>query len=130
MRRRAAVRALAAALPLGLVGCLSSLPRATGPRTPPEPDDAAPDAGEEPTVADIDVEPTDDDMLRVLATVRNPQSAPITPTVVARVTVDGEEHARRAEVEVPANGRATASIEFEVTFAAFSSGGSVSASLA
>jgi multidrug efflux pump subunit AcrA (membrane-fusion protein) len=128
MRRRAVVRALVAALS-GLAGCSGDLPRATGPRTPPEPSSPPSSAADEPTVSDIDVEPTDDGRLRVVATVRNPRSAPITPTVVVRVTVDDAERVRRTDLEVPANDVASARIDFDVTFDAFSSDGGVTASL-
>lgn len=129
MRRRAVVRALAAAVPSGLAGCSGNLPRATGPRTPPEPSSPPSSAADEPTVSDIDVEPTDDGRLRVVATVRNPRSTPITPTVVVRVTVDDAERVRRTDLEVPANDEASARIDVDVTFDAFSSDGGVTASL-
>jgi hypothetical protein len=129
MRRRDVLRSLLVAAPLGLGGCLGDLPGATGPRGPPEPAEPSPSAGGEPTVADLDVEPTDDELLRVVATVRNPRDATVTPTVVVRVTVGGEEFVRRTPVEVPARDEADATLDFDVTFADFSANGNVSASL-
>jgi hypothetical protein len=126
VRRR---RLLALALPALAPGCLSGLPTASGPRAPPEPD-GTPGGRTGTAVSDIDVEPTDDDRLRVVATVRNDGGDPVDARVVVTVTVGDEESVRETTVRVPAGDTATASVAFDVTFDAFSADGSVSARVA
>jgi hypothetical protein len=120
--RRSLVAALAA---LG-AGCLADLPSATGPRSGPTPS-GTPGTPAGPTVADVDVEATDDDLLRVVATVRNRGTSARTTRVVVTVTVAGEESVREASVSVAAGETATASVEFDVAFDEFAGDGSVSA---
>jgi hypothetical protein len=128
MRRR---RLLALALPALAPGCLSGLPTASGPRAPPEPDGTpGGDTGTGVSVSDIDVEPTDDDRLRVVATVRNRGGTPVDARVVVTVTVGGDETVRETTVRAPAGESATASVAFDATFDAFSADGSVSARVA
>ena len=125
MRRRRLLRALAA-VPALLGGCLSGLPGATGPRSGPTPD-GTPGGQTGVVVEDIDVEPTDDDRLRVLATLRNRDPEPTDATVVVTVTVAGEETVREATVRVPGQGTVETSVEFDAAFDEFSGDGSVSA---
>ena len=125
MRRRRLLRALAA-LPALLGGCLSSLPTATGPRSAPEPE-GTPGQRTGVVVADLDIEPTDDDRLRVLATLRNRDPEPTDATVVVTVTIADEETVRESTVRVPGQGTVETGVEFDATFDAFSEDGSVSA---
>lgn len=125
MRRRRLLRALVA-LPALFGGCLSSLPTATGPRSGPTPDDT-PGQQTGVVVSDVDVEPTDDDRLRVLATLRNRDPEPTDATVVVTVTIAGEASEREATVRVPGRGSTAASVEFDATFDEFTGDGSVSA---
>jgi len=128
MRRRRLIRSLAV-LPALLPGCLAGLPRASGPRSGPTPDGTPGGAGGV-GVDDVDVEPTDDDRLRVVVSVVNRGAERTEARVVVTVETDGEEAVRQTTVAVPAGGRATARVEFETTFEAFSSDGSVSARVA
>jgi hypothetical protein len=122
MRRRR----LLAALPALLGGCLSNLPTATGPRSGPTPD-GTPGERTGVVVADVDVEPTADDRLRVLATLRNRGPEPTDATVVVTVTVAGEESVRESTVRVPGGATVETSVAFDATFDAFTGDGSVSA---
>ncbi len=128
MRRRRLLCALAA-LPALLSGCLAGLPRASGPRSGPTPD-GTPGGEGGVTVADVDVEPTDDDLLRVVVSVGNRGAGRTAARVVVTVDAGGDESVRQTTVSVPAGGTATARVEFETTFDAFSSNGSVSARVA
>lgn len=128
MRRRRLLCALAA-LPALLSGCLAGLPRASGPRSGPTPDGTPGEEGGV-TVADVGVEPTDDDRLRVVVTVTGRGAERTEARVAVTVRVDGEASVRETAVTVPAGGTTTADVEFGVTFDAFSSGGSVSARVA
>ncbi len=128
MRRRRLLCSLAA-LPALLSGCLAGLPRASGPRSGPTPDGTPGEEGGV-TVADVGVEPTDDDRLRVVVTVTNRGAERTEARAAVTVRVDGEASVRETAVTVPAGGTTTADVEFGVTFDAFSSGGSVSARVA
>lgn len=125
MRRRRLLRTLAA-LPALLGGCLSGLPTATGPRSGPEPA-GTPGQQTGVVVSDVDIEPTEDDRLRVLATVRNRDPEPTDATVVVTVTIADEETVREVTVRVPGQGSAETSVEFDATFDEFTGDGSVSA---
>lgn len=122
MRRR---RLLAALLAL-LGGCLSDLPTATGPRSAPT-SDGTPGQPMGVVVADVDVEPTDDDRLRVLATLRNRGPEPTNATVVVTVTVADEESVRESTVRISGQATVETSVEFDATFDEFTGNGSVSA---
>lgn len=128
MRRRRLLCSLAA-LPALLSGCLAGLPRASGPRSGPTPD-GTPGGTGSVVVADVGVEPTDDDRLRVVVTVTNRGAERTEARAAVTVRVDGEASVRETAVTVPAGGTTTADVEFAVTFDAFSSGGSVSARIA
>jgi len=125
MRRRAALRALAA-LPLGLAGCTGDLPGATGPRRPPTSASPPPTGGPSVSVPDVDVAEGPDGTLRVLATVENRGGTAATREVVATVTVDGEEHVRSTQVQVPANDSVEVTLDFDIGYDAFVDGGNVS----
>ena len=125
MRRRRLLRALAT-LPALLAGCLSGLPTATGPRSGPDPE-GTPGQRTGVVVAEIDVEPTADDRLRVLATLRNRDPEATDATVAVTVTIADEETVREATVRVPGQGTVETSVEFDVTFDEFTGDGSVSA---
>jgi hypothetical protein len=78
-------------------------------------------------VADVDVEPTDDDRLRVLATLRNRGPEPTNATVVVTVTVADEESVRESTVRISGQATVETSVEFDATFDEFTGNGSVSA---
>lgn len=78
-------------------------------------------------VADLSVEPTDDDRLRVLATLQNRGPEPTDATVVVTVTVGDEESVRETTVRVPGRGTTEASVEFDLPFESFAGNGSVRA---
>lgn len=129
MRRRDAVRSLAAlALPLG--GCTGDLPGATGPRRPPTPSDPPPTGGPDVSVTDLDIAEGPDGGLRVLATVENRGGTAATREVVVTATVDGEEYVRSTEVRVPANAEVEVTVDFDLGYETFASGGNVSAEVA
>lgn len=113
-------------------GCLTGLPGPSGPRGPPSPapTDADPSSPVPRTVsvADIDVEPTDEGNLRVVATVRNDGAQSVSRVVVATVTVSGERHVRSSLAAIPA-GNLTVPLVFGVDFEAFSADGTVSVTL-
>ena len=125
MRRRRLLCAVAT-LPALLTGCLSGLPTATGPRSGPEPE-GTPGRRTGVVVAEIDVEPTDDDRLRVLAALRNRGPDATDATVVVTVTIADEESVRETTVPVPGRETVETSVEFDATFDEFTGGGSVSA---
>lgn len=128
MRRRTALRALAAlALPLPLPGCTGDLPGATGPRRPPTPAAPPPTGGPDVSVTDLDVTEGPGGGLRVIATVENRGGTAATREVVVTATVDDEEYVRSTEVRVPANGEIEATVDFDLGYDAFVSGGNVSA---
>lgn len=122
MNRRAALRVLAAALPVGLGGCATDLPNATGPRRPPEPDAPRPSGETVVEVVDVDVQEAPDGDVRVAATVRNRGGQATTREVVATATLDGEEYVRSTTVDLAADGEETVTLDFDVGYAAFVDG--------
>ncbi|MFB6303616.1 MAG: hypothetical protein ABEH47_00495 [Haloferacaceae archaeon] len=127
MDRRAALRTLAAAVPVWVAGCGSNLPSATGPRRPPASDSPPPSGDTVVEVVDVDVEEAPDGDVRVVATVRNRGGQATTREVVARATLDGEERVRSTRVDLAANGEREVAFDFDVGYAAFVDGdGSVS----
>lgn len=131
MNRRAALRVLAAALPVGLGGCAANLPSATGPRKPPEPASPPPSGETVVEVVGVDVEEAPDGDVRVFATVRNRGGQATTREVVATATLDGEERVRSTEVRLDADGEATVAIDFDFEYVAFVDGdGGVSVDVA
>jgi hypothetical protein len=128
--RRALLAGLAAAAgATGLAGCAGDLPRATGPRGPPTSPGPPPTDGAAVSVTDIDVEPADDGSLTVLATVENRGDGSATREVVATVTLDDEEFVRSTTVRVGAGATREVGVGFDLSFDAFSAGGSVSVDL-
>ncbi|MFB6156656.1 MAG: hypothetical protein ABEJ34_02295 [Haloferacaceae archaeon] len=122
MNRRAALRAIAAALPVGLAGCGSSLPNATGPRKPPASDSPPPSGATVVEVVNVDVEEAPDGDLRVVVTVRNRGGQSTTREVVVTATLDGEERVRSARVDLGAEAEREVVIDFEFGYAAFVDG--------
>ena len=121
-------RGLLAAAMVTLTGCASGLPRASGPRTPPN----APAGSRERTTArpdlyvkTFDVEPRDDGDLRVFGTVANRGDVRRTGTVTATVTAGGESPTNSVEVSVDAGGEADFEIPFDVSYETFSDSGGV-----
>jgi hypothetical protein len=133
-RRRRLCRSLAA-LPLAsLAGCLSGLPRATGPRNPPDetrsPTGGASGSGDVVSVSSTTVEESEDGRLLVTGEVRNLSDARAVRTVVVEATVDGDEYSGSTEVTVPGDGTATFSVVVPVEYGRFNDGGSLDVGLA
>ncbi|QCJ48347.1 transcriptional initiation protein Tat [Haloprofundus sp. MHR1] len=119
MKRRTFVTAL---LPALSAGCLSSLPRATGPRGPPEAPASEPGETPEPdhlSIETFDYEGTDDDQLRAFGTVDNRSPEERTGVVRVRVTVDDEETVGTTEVTVPGDSTAEFETVVPVSFETF-----------
>ncbi|WP_224269037.1 transcriptional initiation protein Tat [Haloprofundus salinisoli] len=123
MKRRTLVTAL---LPALSAGCLSSLPRATGPRGPPEAPANGPGETPEPdplSIETFDYEGTDGDQLRAFGTIDNGSSEERTGVVRVRVTVDGEETVETTEVAVSGDSTAEFETVVPVSFEAFQRNG-------
>ncbi|WP_396612562.1 transcriptional initiation protein Tat [Haloferax sp. S1W] len=113
-------------------GCLSNLPDATGPRTPPNPP-----AGEERytpetppvRIATFDVEETDDGRLRVVGEVVNDSETERVATVKVRVKAGETESTRTVGVTIPSGETVPFSVEFEIAFDTFAKGGDVDVTL-
>ncbi|MFB6096426.1 MAG: transcriptional initiation protein Tat [Haloferacaceae archaeon] len=128
MKRRAVIASVA----LGLSsGCLGSLPRATGPRKPPEaPTGQSRAPGSSLSIETWDYGEADDGSLRVFGTVRNSGGAEATATVAATAKAGEEEATQTVDVTVPAGGTTEFAIVFDLTYEAFSKNGSIDLDLA
>lgn len=123
---------------LGLVavglstGCLGSLPRANGPRNPPNAPAGEPrQTPEIPSVriATFDIDETEDGRLRVFGEIVNDAASVRTATVRIRVVADGDESIQTVEVEVQSGETAPFEAEFDTTFEAFAKKGDLDVSL-
>ncbi|WP_435067219.1 transcriptional initiation protein Tat [Haloplanus sp. C73] len=121
MHRR---RLLALALPL-LGGC-SSLPKASGPRTPPTPGEPDSSADRSLGVRNLDVEEAEDGHLRVLATVVNRSNTDRTRTLRIRVRAGETRTERQQTVSVAAGESQEVAFDFtDVAYDDFSGDGSL-----
>ncbi|SDZ83161.1 hypothetical protein SAMN04488065_0637 [Haloplanus vescus] len=121
MHRR---RLLALALPL-LGGC-SSLPKASGPRTPPTPGDRPAPADRTLGVRNLDVEEADDGHLRVVATVANRSSSERTRTLRIRVQAGEVRSEQQRSVTVAAGASRDIVFDFsDIPYEDFAGDGSV-----
>ncbi len=131
MRRRSAIRGGLGCLTAALGGCVGGLPRATGPRNPPDaPADQPRETPERPdlTVATFDFE-ADDGALRVFGTVENRGDARRTGTVRVTVGIDGDEFVRETSVTVDSDATAEWAVTFDVAYDRFIGGGDISVSV-
>ncbi|MBB6645451.1 transcriptional initiation protein Tat [Halobellus ruber] len=132
MRRRTAIRGCLAGAATALAGCVGRLPRATGPRNPPDaPADQPRRTPDRPalTVATFDFEADDDGRLRVFGTVENRGDARRIGTVRVAVDVDGEAFVREISVTVDSGATAEWAVSFDVAYDRFASGGGISVSV-
>jgi len=125
MDRRAALSTLAVAL---CGGCLSNAPGPTGPRNPPS--EPANDPRRTPveqalSVTTFDFDETDDGNLRVYGVVENTGEVERVARVRVSVSANGKEAERTTEVTVPAGRQTRFEVVFDVTYKAFSKGGSI-----
>lgn len=133
MRRRSVLRAGLACAAATLGGCLSRLPRATGPRNPPDaPADQPRETPDRPdvVVGTFDFEATDDGALRVFGTVENRGDVQRTGTVRVTVGVGGDEFVREASVTVASGATAEWAVTFDVAYDRFAGGGDISVEIA
>jgi hypothetical protein len=133
-RSRRTVLAFAGAT-LGLAGCLSDTPGATGPRNPPNSETSTPTADpgsggggggatERPLqVGTYDFERTDDGRLRVFGTVVNNTDEELAGVVRAGVFYGDESNILEEEVTVPGGGSTEFELLFEIDFEAFAEDG-------
>ena len=132
MRRRSAIRGCLSWLAAALGGCVGQLPRATGPRNPPDaPADqprATPDRPDL-VVATFDFEADDDGALRVFGTVENRGDVQRTGTVRVVVDVEGEEFVRETAVTVDSDTTVEWAVGFDVAYDRFVGGGNISVSV-
>ena len=121
---------------LGLVvagvgsGCLRRLPRATGPRGPPDAPAAQPResfGGLE--ITNWDYGEANDGRLRVFGSIENTGSVESTATVLVNVSVEGEEYSRTTDVSVPAGETSSFDMVLDPTYDAFVRRGSISVEL-
>lgn len=121
-----------ASVALGLsAGCLGSLPRATGPRKPPEAPTGQPrDPGSSLSIETWDYGEADDGSLRVFGTVRNSGGREATATVAATAKAGEEKATETVDVTVPAGGTAKFDVVFGLTYDEFSKNGSIDLDLA
>jgi hypothetical protein len=132
MRRRTAIRGFLGGLAAALGGCVGRLPRATGPRNPPDaPADQPRRTPDSPalTVATFDFEADSDGRLRVFGTVENTGDARRTGTVRVAVDVDGEESVRETSVPVDSGATAEWAVSFDIAYDRFAAGGNISVSV-
>lgn len=128
MKRRAVLSTFALALSSG---CLGSLPRATGPRKPPEAPEGGPDpSGDALSIESWDYGETEGGSLRIFGRVQNTGGTEATATVAATVTVDGDEHTNSTDVTVAAGGTAEFELRFDVSYEQFQQNGAISIELA
>jgi len=132
MRRRSAIRGCLGCLVAALGGCAGRLPRATGPRNPPNaPADQPRETPDRPdlAVATFDFEADDDGTLRVFGTVENRGDARRTGTVRVVVGVDDEELVRETDVAVDSDSTAEWTVTVDVAYDRFAAGGNISVAL-
>lgn len=77
------------------------------------------------TVPDFDYEATDNDRMRVNATVRNDADANQDVTLAVQVEIDGESHEESTDLTVRANESADAAVVVDADVEAFEEGGSL-----
>jgi len=132
MRRRSAIRGCLGCLVAALGGCAGRLPRATGPRNPPNaPADQPRETPDRPdlAVATFDFEADDDGTLRVFGTVENRGDARRTGTVRVVVGVDDQELVRETDVAVDSDSTAEWTVTVDVAYDRFAAGGNISVAL-
>ena len=124
MKRRGILVAAVAAL----TGCAGSLPRATGPRTPPN----APSGGRRRTtdrpdlyIETFDAKARENGDLSVSGTVANRGDVRRTGTVTATVTAGEESSTNSVGVTVEAGGETDFGIPFDVSYERFERSGDV-----
>jgi hypothetical protein len=133
MRRRSAIRGCLGCLAATLGGCVGRLPRATGPRNPPDaPADQPRRTPDRPDlfVATFDFEADDDGALRVFGTIENRGDARRTGTVRVAVDVEDEEFVRETAVTVESGSTTEWAVAFEITYDRFAAGGNISVAVA
>ena len=133
MRRRSAIRGCLACLAAALGGCVGRLPRATGPRNPPDAPADQPRRTPEPpdlVVGAFDFEADEDGALRVFGTVESRADARRTGTVRVTVGVDGDETVRETTVAVDPGETAEWAVGFGIAYDRFAAGGEVSVAVA
>jgi hypothetical protein len=112
-----------------LGGCVGRLPRATGPRNPPDaPADQPRETPDRPdlVVGTFDFEATDDGTLRVFGTVENGGDVQRTGTVRVTVGVGGDEFGREAPVTVESGETREWAVTFDLAYDRFTAGGEIS----
>lgn len=128
MKRRAALTTFALTLS---AGCLSPLPRATGPRKPPEAPEGGPGVSSDAlSIETWDYSETGGGSLRIFGTIRNSSDVKTTATVAATVTVAGDGHTNSTDITVPAGGTAKFELRYDVSYDKFEQNGSISIELA
>ena len=133
MRRRSAIRGWLGCAAAALGGCVGRLPRATGPRNPPDAPADQPRSTPEPpdlAVGTFDFEAGDDGALRVFGTVANRGDARRTGTVRVTVGVGGEEFVRETAVAVNPDATAEWAVTVDVAYDRFVGGGEISVTVA
>ena len=116
-----------------LGGCVGRLPRATGPRNPPDAPAGQPRETPEPpdlAVETFDFEADSDGSLRVFGTVENRGGARRTGTVTVTVRVSGDEFVRETAVTVDPDATAEWAVGFDVAHDRFAAGGDISVTVA
>ena len=132
MRRRSAIRGCLGCLAAALGGCVGRVPRATGPRNPPDaPADQPRETPDRPDLAvgTFDFEAGDDGALRVFGTVENRGDVQRTGTVRVAVDVADEEFVRETAVTVDSDATTEWTVSFEITYDRFAAGGGISVSV-
>ena len=133
MRRRSVIRRTLICAAATLGGCVGRLPRATGPRNPPDaPADQPRETPDRPdvVVGTFDFEATDDGALRVFGTVENGSGVQRTGTVRVTVGVDGDEFVREASVTVESGETSEWAVTFDLAYDRFAGGGDISVEVA
>jgi hypothetical protein len=133
MRRRSALRGCLCCLTAALGGCAGQLPRATGPRNPPEAPAGQPRETPDPpelVVGTFDFAPDDDGTLRVFGTVVNRGGARRTGSVRVTVRAGGDELVRETDVTVDPGATAEWAVGFDVAHDQFTAGGDITVAVA
>lgn len=132
MRRRQAIRTVAATAAVGvLAGCVDAA-APSGPRNPPSEADAGERDPTEPDpgppdfrIGEWDYVESDDGSVVVVATIHNDAPSERSGTFVVEIDLDDESYEERVEVTVPAEDETDVEVDVDVPFDRFDAGGTL-----